>query len=105
MRDSSHPVGGEGVGSTLLDGGGLWSSDEARGKDTAGDLEDVDGWRPPARRALLDRGLLTPFGRHVRPASEAVPSPAEIRLGSNRGPPPGGRVDNGYAGQSVSSKR
>src|SRR6478672_2252587 len=51
-HNPSHPVCGEGVGSTLLDVGGLWSSDEARGMQTSGALEDVDGWRPPARRAL-----------------------------------------------------
>ena len=34
------------------DVGGLWSSDEARGKDTSGVLVEVDGWPAPARRAL-----------------------------------------------------
>ena len=70
----AHPVGGEGVGSTFLDGGGLWSSDEARRRDTSGVLEDVDGWRPPARHASkmrADDGQ----GRHVR-----------IRVGSGNGP-------------------
>jgi hypothetical protein len=50
-----HPVGGEGVGSTFLDVGGLWSSDEARAKDSPGVLAGVDGWRPPARRGLQER--------------------------------------------------
>ena len=38
-----------------LDVGGLWSSDEARGMETSGVLAGVDGWRPPARRALPAR--------------------------------------------------
>jgi hypothetical protein len=50
----SHPVGGEGVGSTFLDDGGLWSSDEARATESPGVLAEVDGWPLLARRALMD---------------------------------------------------
>ena len=98
-----HPVDGEGVGSTLLDGGGLWSSDEARAEESPGGLEGGDGSRPPARRALLESGLLTSPSRrsrrHVRPASSPATAAAEIRLGPKRGPPTGGRVENGRAGR------
>ena len=54
MGHSVQPVGGEGVGSTFLDGGGLWSSDEARAKESTGVLAEVDGWPLLARRALMD---------------------------------------------------
>jgi hypothetical protein len=47
----AYPVDGEGVGSTFLDDGGLWPSDEARGKETSGVLEGRDGSCPLARRA------------------------------------------------------
>ncbi len=33
----------------------LWSSDEARAKDSPGVLAGADGWRPPARRGLPER--------------------------------------------------
>jgi hypothetical protein len=48
------PSDGEGVGSTFLDDGGLWSSDEARATESAGVLAEVDGWPLLARRALMD---------------------------------------------------
>ena len=41
------------------DVGGLWSSDEARGKDTPGVLAEVDGWPAPARRALPVRAAVS----------------------------------------------
>ena len=41
------------------DVGGLWSSDEARGMDTSGVLVEVDGWPPPARRALPERAAVS----------------------------------------------
>ena len=41
------------------DVGGLWSSDEARGKDTSGVLAQVDGWPAPARRALPVRAAVS----------------------------------------------
>ena len=41
------------------DVGGLWSSDEARGKDTSGVLAEVDGWPAPARRALPVRAAVS----------------------------------------------
>ena len=44
---------------TFLDVGGLWSSDEARAKESSGVLEGRDGSCPLARRALLECGLLT----------------------------------------------
>ena len=47
-----HPVGGEGVGSTFLDDGGLWPSEEARGKETSGVLV---GWRVDSIRLLAAR--------------------------------------------------
>ncbi len=51
MGQSVQPVGGEGVGSTFLDDGGLWSSDEARATESPGVLAEVDGWPLLARRA------------------------------------------------------
>ncbi len=54
MGHSVQPVGGEGVGSTFLDDGGLWSSDEARATESPGVLAEVDGWPLLARRALME---------------------------------------------------
>ena len=71
VRQRPEPDGGRGgssIGATrrwggrrihVLDGGGPWSSDEARAMESPGVLAEVDGWPLLARRALLDRGLLT----------------------------------------------
>ena len=59
-----------------LDVGGLWSSDEARGMDTSGVPEDVDGWHPPARRALKETDC---WLCHVPPASTAAMPAAVFR--------------------------
>src|SRR5690606_29505799 len=84
-----HPVGGEGVGSSALDDGGLWSSDEARAEESPGVLEDVDGWRPLARRAPWDGTATVETVSTFRlpaPPQGAVRDAGEAR----EGPPAGG---------------
>jgi hypothetical protein len=91
VPDSPHPVGGEGVGSTLLDVGGLWSSDEARGTQTSGVLEDVDGWRLPARRAPV-RGTSTGYMRRTSSPVRGRKEPGGCRQGPRKA---GGRRARG----------
>ena len=85
----AHPVEGEGVGSTFLDDGGLWSSDEARAEESPGVLV--------GRRWMASACSPRAFGwnrycrdcQHVPPSG---PSATEVRdAGEAReGPPAGG---------------
>jgi len=93
-----HPVDGEGVGSTLLDDGGLWPSDEAGERHISGDLAGR-GRIPPAcsPRAFGSRPLSAPTGT-------SAPCPARQRTGrrvakARTGPAGDGRVENGRAGR------
>ena len=63
-----HPVDGEGVGSTLLDDGGLWPSDEACAMESAGVLVGQGGILPACSPRCLWSGPMT-IDRYVRPAS------------------------------------
>ncbi len=99
-----HPVDGEGVGSTLLDDGGLWPSDEAGERHISGGLAGR-GRIPPAcsPRAFGSRPLSAPTGT-------SAPCPARQRTRrrvakARTGPAGDGRVENGHAGRCVASKR
>src|SRR5690606_33996436 len=84
-----HPVGGEGVGSSALDDGGLWSSDEARAEESPGVLEGRDGSCPLARRAPWDGTATVETVSTFRlpaPPQGAVRDAGEAR----EGPPAGG---------------
>ena len=97
VPDSSHPVGGEGVGSSAPMSAGCGRAMKPGGWIPRGSLRrSVDGFCLLAARFLC--GLLT-----ARPSCppRAVGSNVcgAIRSGPNSGPLPGGRVENGCAGQ------
>jgi hypothetical protein len=104
VRHSSHPVGGEGVGSTLLDVGGLWSSDEARGTQTPGVLAaSMDDVRLLA--ACFLQGTSGAYGFKLRPPPSGT---ARNRPGVGKArqrPAVDQHVENDRAGPSASSKR
>jgi hypothetical protein len=95
----SHPVDGEGVGSTFLDDGGLWSSDEARAEESLGGprRRSMDGLRLLAARLRMEPLLSTLSARSAFRPSRKGRSGTPVR--PDKGRQPAGRVDNGHAGR------
>ena len=93
-----HPVGGEGVGSTFLDVGGLWSSDEARGRLRRGSLRtSMDGVRLLAARFLCGTSAALDVSARLPPSGTARNRPGVGK--AQTGPAAGTRVENDDAGR------